>query len=213
MLKRSLMICILLSLSLGAGAQDLKPIRLPAPRLDGGMTLMHALKERKSQREFSPRILPETVMSNLLWAACGVNRPESGKRTAPSAMNRQEISVYVATAEGLYLYEPKGHELAPVIARDIRSLTGTQSFAGKAPVTLIYVADLKKLGGSTPEEKTLYAAADTGFIAENVYLFCASEKLAVVVRGSIDREGLAGAMKLGESQKIILAQTVGYPAE
>jgi nitroreductase len=128
-------------------------------------------------------------------------------------MNRQSIDVYVVTAEGLSLYDPKGHALKPIINQDIRALTGKQSFVAEAPVTLIYVADFKKMGIITDEEKIFYSAADTGFISENVYLFCASEGLATVVRGSIDRESLAKAMKLGDNQKIILAQTVGYPKE
>ncbi len=149
----------------------------------------------------------------MLWAACGINRPETGKRTTPSAMNRQSIDVYVATAEGLFLYDAKWHTLKPILNHDIRALTGKQSFVAEAPVTLIYVADFKKMGDIKDEEKNFYSATNAGFISENVYLYCASEGLATVVRGSIDRESLAKAMKLGDNQKIILAQTVGYPKE
>jgi nitroreductase len=126
-------------------------------------------------------------------------------------MNLQEIDVYVAMAEGLYLYDAKAYELKPVLSDDVRALTGRQEFVKDAPVNLVYVADLSRMGTLTKEEKNLYSAADTGFIGQNVYLYCASEGLATVVRGSIDRQTLAKVMKLRPDQRIILAQTVGYP--
>jgi SagB-type dehydrogenase family enzyme len=193
--------------------QQLRPIDLPAPQTTGGISLMQALKTRHSTREFSSRPLPPQVLSNLLWAAFGVNRPESGKRTAPSAMNWQEIEVYVATPGGLYVYDAKSNKLDPVLAEDLRAATGTQSYVDEAPVNLVYVADLAKTGHPAGTEQTLYNWADTGLIAQNVYLFCASEGLGTVVRGSIDREVLAKLMKLRQNQKIILAQTVGYPRQ
>jgi nitroreductase len=192
----------------GLLAQDLKPIALPQPQTDGGRPLMQVLKERKTTRDFAADKLPLQMLSNLLWAAFGVNRPD-GRRTAPSAMNRQEIDIYVAISEGLFVYNAQANRLEPVLAQDVRAATGTQSFVGAAPLDLVYVADLAK-AGSEPDVE-LYTAADTGFIAQNVYLFCASEGLATVVRGSVDRAALAKAMKLRPDQKIILAQTVGYP--
>ena len=189
-------------------AQDLKPVSLPPPQTDGGRPLMRVLKERKTTRDFAPDKLPPQLLSNLLWAAFGVNRPD-GKRTAPSAVNWQEIDIYVATAEGLFLYNAKGNRLEPVLAQDIRHATGTQSFVATAPLNLVYVADLSKVRSGPDTE--LFTAADAGFISQNVYLFCASENLATVVRGSIDRVALAKTMKLRPQQKIILAQTVGYP--
>ena len=200
----------LVVLSCVAVAQELAPVALPKPQTDGGKPLMQVLQERKSQREFAPDPLPPQVLSNLLWAAWGISRPESGKRTAPSAMNRQEMDVYVATADGLYLYEAKEHRLKPVAKEDVRALTGTQTYVGTAPVNLIYVS---RAGGGpgSAEDKAIFGGAHAGFISENVYLFCASEGLATVVRGSINREPLAKAMQLGPEQKIILAQTVGYP--
>jgi SagB-type dehydrogenase family enzyme len=194
-----------------AVAQQPKGIALPAPQTTGGMPLMQALKARHSTREFSPRKLPPQVLSNLLWAAFGVNRPESGKRTAPSAMNWQEIDIYVATADGLYVYDAQGNKLDPVLAEDVRAATGTQSFVGEAPVNLVYVADLAKVSRASAEDRALYNGADTGVIVQNVYLVCASEGLGVVVRGSVNRTALAKTMKLRPGQKIILAQTVGYP--
>ena len=199
------------TLSLCASAGDV--IKLPAPQMDGGKSLMQALKERRSERSFISKKIPVNVLSNMLWAACGINRPDAGKRTAPSAMNRQSIDIYVALPEGLFLYEAKPHILKPVINQDIRALTGKQSFVAQAPVTLIYVADFKKMGSIAEEEKQFYAATDTGFISQNVYLFCASEGLGTVVRGSLDKEVLAKSMKLSDHQKIVLAQSVGYPKE
>jgi nitroreductase len=206
-MRKSMLIVVLMSAG-GLLAQDLKTVHLPQPQTEGGRPLMQVLKERKTSRDFAPEKLPQQVLSNLLWAAFGVNRPD-GRRTAPSAMNWQEIDIYVATGEGLFLYDAKGNRLEVVLAQDIRPATGTQSFVATAPLNLIYVADLSKAGSGPDFE--LFTAADAGFISQNVYLFCASENLATVVRGSIDRTALAKAMKLRPEQKIILAQTVGYP--
>jgi len=202
---------LLIVFATSSAAQELKPLELPKPQMQGGRPLMQVLKDRASSREFSPEKLPPQVLSNLLWAAFGVNRPESGKRTAPSAMNWQEIDIYVATAEGLYLYDAKAHRLNPVLAEDIRAATGGQEFVKDAPVNLAYVADLARTGDASAEDRVFYTATDTGFISQNVYLYCASEGLATVVRGGIDRQAMAKAMKLRPDQKIILAQTVGYP--
>ena len=201
-----------------ASPGDLKLIQLPPPRTEGGKPLMQALKDRHSSRSFREEVLTHEVLSNLLWAAYGINRPESGKRTAPSALNWQEIDIYVTLKEGLYLYEAKGHALVPVLNRDIRAETGRfiQSFVKNAPLNLVYVADLARTRGLkgtlvSAEEKILYAAVSTGAIVQNVYLYCASEGLSTVVRGYVDKTDLARAMGLREDQKIILAQTVGYP--
>jgi len=202
---------LLVAFPVSAAAQELKSIELPKPQLDIGRPLMQVLKDRSTSRAFSPEKLPAQVLSNLLWAAFGVNRPDSGKRTAPSAVNWQEIDIYVATADGLYVYDAKAHRLSPVLAEDIRAATGMQPFVKEAPVDLVYVADLAKTGRVSAEDRDLYTAADTGFIAQNVYLFCASEGLATVVRGTVDRTALAKLMKLRPEQKITLAQTVGYP--
>ena len=126
-------------------------------------------------------------------------------------MDRREIDIYVALAEGLYLYDPGSHQLKPVLAQDIRAATGGQPFVASAPVNLVFVADYAKMAGGAKEDQDFYAAADTGYISQNVYLFCASEGLATVVRGWLDRPALAKAMKLRPDQKVILAQTVGYP--
>ena len=125
-------------------------------------------------------------------------------------MNWQEVDIYVALAEGVFVYDAKGNKLNPVIAKDLRSATGSQEFVASAPLNLVYVADLSRVSRASDEDKILYTSADVGFIAENVYLYCASQGLAAVVRGSVDRASLAGAFKLRPDQKIVLAQTVGY---
>jgi len=187
------------------------PVALPKPQMEGGKPLMQALKERSTGREFSTRELSPQVLSNLLWAADGINRPDSGKRTAPSANNHQEIDIYVATAKGLFLYDAKANQLQPVLPDDVRASTGSQAFVKDAPMDLVYVADFTKMGKSSEPDKIFYSAANTGFIAQNVYLFCASEGLAAVVRGGVDRAALSKVMKLRPEQRITLSQTVGYP--
>lgn len=195
-----------------AGAQDLKDISLPAPKMEGGKPLMQCLKERQSIRAYSTKKLPLQLLSDLLWAADGINRPDSDKRTAPSTMNWQEIEIYVVLEDGAYLYDVKANSLKAITKQDLRKLTGTQEFVPKAPMNLIFVADMAKVKWASPEEQTIYSTADTAFISQNIYLFCASEGLATVVRGLIgDKKALAEALKLSEAKKIILAQTVGYP--
>lgn len=193
-----------------AFGEEQKTIQLPKPQIADN-PLMQILAKRSSSREFSSKMLPLNILSNMLWAASGINRPESGRRTAPSAKNMQEIDVYVATAEGLYVYDAKANLLKPILAKDIRGMTGTQGFVKEAAVNLIYVADYSKMGSLSDEAKNMYAAADTGFISENVYLYCASKGLSTVVRAGIDRPTLAKAMGLRTDQKIVLAQSVGYP--
>ncbi|HMK50605.1 MAG TPA: SagB/ThcOx family dehydrogenase [Thermodesulfovibrionales bacterium] len=210
LLSVSLMLGVFLIAADAAFADDLRHIRLPKPQTSKGKPLMQVLAERTTSRSFSPEKLSEQELSNLLWAAFGINRPDTGKRTAPSAVNWQEIEIYVATADGLYLYDAKSNMLRQVLSEDIRALTGRQDFVKEVPVNLIYVADFSKMGNASKEDKILYSAADTGFIAENVYLYCASEGLGTVVRGSIDRQTLAKEMKLNENHNIILCQSVGY---
>jgi len=207
-MAKSLIALLLVPLGLISG-QELKPVALPAPQTSGGRPLMQVLKERKSVREFGPEQISRQTLANLLWAAWGINR-EDGRRTAPSASNRQEIEVYVITADGAYIYDAKANALKPVVRTDIRKLAGTQAYVADAPVNLVYVADTAKLGGDDPG-KLATANADTGFIAQNVYLYCASEGLATVVRGSVDKPALAKTLNLQPQQKIILAQSVGYP--
>jgi SagB-type dehydrogenase family enzyme len=198
--------CLIASLLCAAAipAQDLKPVPLPKPQIQGGKPLMQVLSERKSGREFSTQKLSPQMLSNILWAAFGVNR-EDGRRTAPSASNRQEIDVYAVTADGAYRYDAKANQLVPVAEGDLRSATGSQPFVGEAALNLVYVADQSK------QKSSDMAYADTGLIAQNVYLFCASEGLATVVRGMVPRDSLTRTLKLRPDQKITLGQTVGYP--
>jgi SagB-type dehydrogenase family enzyme len=193
-------------------AEENHRVELPAPQTDGGKPIMVALRERKTSREFSAAPLPKQALSNLLWAAFGVNRPETGHRTAPSAMNAQEIEIYVASAGGLYLYEALSHQLKAVMKTDLRPLTGARDAAGQGPVVLIFVADFSKMVRAPAEQKPFYAAVDTGCISQNVYLYCASEGLATVVH-DLNRPPLAKAMNLRPEQHIVLAQTVGLPKD
>lgn len=195
-----------------------KPIKsqdiiLPSPVKSGGMPLMQALNERKSTREFAAGNLSQQQLSDMLWAACGYNRPSQKMRTAPSARNIQEIDVYVTLPTGLYLYEPAAHSLKQITGEDIRSLTGSQPFVGGAAVNLVYVADMAKLGKKEGDEikdsDLLWPYANAGFISQNVYLYCTSENLGSVVRGMIPKDKLAPAMKLRSNQVIVLSQTVG----
>jgi SagB-type dehydrogenase family enzyme len=208
---------VILCFASSAIAQDFSPIKLLPPDLKGGKSLMQSLQERKTSRSFSTKKLPVAVLSNLLWAACGINRPDSGKRTAPSAVNWQEIDVYVAMEEGLYFYNVKAHLLEPVLKGDLRKNTTTflqpsKNSVATAPLQLIYVADQSRIGFiANDEDKKFYSATDTGFIAQNVYLYCASAGLATGVRAMVDKDALAKAMKLRDKQKIILVQAVGYP--
>jgi len=187
---------------------DLSPVQLPSPQTEGGKPLMQALKGRMSTREFGDAKIPLQTLSNLLWAAFGINRPD-GRRTAPSAKNWQEIDIYVATPDGLFLWDARKNLLNQIVGKDIRGLTGGQPFVKEAAVNLVYVADYTRVTGEG-ENKDVWVGADTGFIGQNVYLYCASEGLATVFRANIDREALAKEMKLKPEQKIMFAQSVGY---
>lgn len=201
---------VVLILAQGVFSQS-KDIQLPVPKTTGGKPLMDVLRERKTERNFSERDLDLQTISNMLWAAWGINRPESGKRTAPSARNRQEIDLYVSMKNGLYKYDAVNNKLIFILPDDIREKTGTQPFVKKAPINIIFVADLNKMGSGNETEKLMTAHIDAGYISQNIYLFCASEGLATVVRGMVNKEELAKVMKLKDYEKIIVAQTVGYP--
>jgi SagB-type dehydrogenase family enzyme len=172
---------------------------------------MDCLQARESKREFAADKISPGLLSDLLWAANGVNRPDSGKRTAPTAVNWQDIDIYVATADGLFLFLPKEHALKTILRQDVRAATGTQAFVKDVPVNLIYVSDYKKLPTGTDEDRRFYSGTHTGFISQNVYLFCASQGLATVVRGLVDRDAMAKVMKLRPEQHVTFAQSVAYP--
>lgn len=181
-------------------AQD---IQLPTPDKKGGKTLMQALSERKSSREFKEKELPNDVLSNLLWAANGFNRED--KRTAPTANNRQELELYLVMKSGIYFYNAREHRLALVKKGDYRKSAGTQTYVANAPVNILFVSDSGKASGKN------YAYTDCGFVSQNIYLFCASEGLATVVRGSYDKKVLEELLQLPANQEVLLTQTVGYP--
>ena len=190
-------------------ADEPSVMQLPAPKMDGGMPLMQALKLRHSTREYADRLLPLQVLSDLLWAAYGVNRP-SGDRTAPYWRHIMVIDVYAAMADGVWFYDPKGHLLRKHLSADIRAATGQQDFVGSAPLNLVYVAHGERMHDVSPEQRRLYASVDSGFIGQNVYLFCASEGLASVFRAAVDYKKLEKAMQLEDEQFVTFAQTVGY---
>jgi nitroreductase len=194
-----------------ARAEELKPLDLPPPRGAGGQPLIETLKLRRSTREYSDRPLPAQVLSDLLWAAFGVNRP-NGDRTAPYWRHVMVMDIYAAMADGVWLYEPKAHTLLPYLKDDIRAETGLQDFVAGAPLNLVYVAHGERMTDVPAEERRLYASVDAGFIGQNVYLFCASEGLGTVFRGAVDYQKLARALQLPDQQFVTFAQTVGYPA-
>lgn len=191
-----------------------KEIKLPAPVKSGGMSLTEALSKRSTARKFSSKPLTLQTISNLLWSASGINRAD-GKMTAPTTLNWQEIDIYLATSEGVYRYERKNNTLKLVLEENIMKQTGTQPYVGSASLELIYVADLSK-----PRAKNMlnipeaaiqeYSRVDTGFIAQNVYLFCAANDLNTVVRGSVPFKKLHATLRLNNDQKITFCQTVGH---
>ncbi|CAG9185653.1 nitroreductase family protein [Cupriavidus pinatubonensis] len=187
-------------------------INLPEPQTEGGMPLLTALHKRRSVRSFAQQPLDEALLSTLLWAAFGINRPDSGLRTAPSARNWQEIDVYVALPDGLYMLEPAAWRLRLVTGEDLRAATGLQDYVSTAPLDLVYVSRLSRLDETDKPLRQFYTALDTGYISQNVYLFCAASGLATVARGLLDRRALARAMRLDPDQRVVLAQSVGFPA-
>jgi len=195
------------------GAAEQSAIPLPAPKMEGGKPLMQTLKERKSTKEYRAQNLTNEILSNLLWAAYGINRPDSGKRTVASAKNMQEIDLYVAAADGAFLYDAAANQLKKIVGDDLRKKSGGGSFAGVAAVELIYVADFSKSGGKSDADKFSYAAITTGGAIQNVYLLCASENLGAVTHVCGDPAALAQALGLKPEQHIIMSQTVGYPAQ
>lgn len=190
-------------------AQELKPIALPAPQTHGGKPLMEALALRSTSRSFATDELPAQTLSNLLWAAWGINRPKEGKRTAPSASNWQETDIYVVMKSGVYVYDALSNTLKPIINGDYRALAGKQPFVKDAPVTLVFVADSARMKAGELSESIKWA--DTAFVSENVYLFAASEGLATGIRANVDRPALAKALLLKADQSITMAQSIGFP--
>ncbi len=185
-------------------------IALSAVSPVGGMPLMEALSRRCSSREFASGALPPDVLSGLLWAACGMNR-SSGGRTAPSALNAQEVDVYIALPDGAYRYAATDHTLHLVASADVRRVTGYQDFVDEAPLDLVLVADYSKFSLVPAAQRESYASVAAGAICQNVYLYAAANGLAAVLRAWIDRSAIADALGLTHDQHVLLSQTVGYP--
>jgi SagB-type dehydrogenase family enzyme len=184
-------------------------INLPAPQKTGGMPLMEALSKRTTGRTFDTTDISIQQLSNLLWASFGVNRPD-GRRTAPSANNKQEIDIYVLLKNGAYIYDAKNNKLNQVTSEDIRSQAADPRFAD-APVQLIYVADLSKQGNNSDEDKLRTANIDCGYISQNTYLYCTSEGLVTGARGTVKRDAIFSKLNLRPDQRIIIAHSVGFP--
>ncbi|WP_426663884.1 nitroreductase family protein [Rhodanobacter aciditrophus] len=184
---------------------------LPPPRTRGGLPLREALHRRHSTRRYGTRPLPIELLSDLLWAAFGVNRAETADRTAPYWRHVLVMDIYLAMADGVWIYAPERHELLPYMPVDLRAQTGLQDFVGRAPLNLVYVAHGERMHDVAPEERRLYASVDAAFIGENVYLFCASEGLGTVFRGAVDHANLTRLLDLDGERFVTFAQTVGYP--
>ena len=198
-MKTFLFASIAILIGVNLYAQDVK---LPIPDRSGGKPLMEALNQRRSTRTFQEKELSLQQLSNLLWAANGFNRDD--KRTAPTANNRQELELYVTTQKALYFYDARNHLLREIKKGDLRGETGAQDFVAKVPLNLIFVVDMQKASGRE------YAFTGCGFVAQNIYLYCASEGLGSVVRGMFDKERLHSLLELKPSQEVILTQSVGY---
>jgi len=187
-----------------------RALALPPPQRHGGLPLLSALQLRRSVRAYGDQTISHETLSTLLWAAFGINRPRSGDRTAPYWRHVMVIDLYLATPDGVWLYEPKTHALLSCIDADIRAETGTQDFVAAAPLELLYVAHGERMDVPA-EERRLFASVDSAFIGQNVYLFCASEGLGTVFRGSFDQAKLSKLLQLGDQQFVTFVQTVGYP--
>jgi len=207
----------MMSFVFAENTQKLDIIKLNVPALNKGKSLMQSLKDRKTTRQLSDKKLSLQQLSDLLWACNGVNR-DDGKRTAPAALNKQAVDIFVVFSEGVYIYDPVKSQLVPIVSGDYRKLTGMQDFVYNAPVNLIFVYDIAKMADSpnskyksSDADKLLMAGIAAGAQIENAGLYCASEGLGSVVRASVDKEKLGKTLKLRTEQSIIIALTVGIP--
>ncbi|MEX2427418.1 MAG: SagB/ThcOx family dehydrogenase [Bacteroidales bacterium] len=215
MKKKSITLLLGFLLFLGiepANAQVIETIQLPAVQKTGGMSLMEAMQNRQSQRSYSNKDLTDQQLSNLLWAAYGINRP-NGYRTVPSARTYHEFDIYIIKSEGWYLYNAEDHAMLKMGNEDLREYAGKQDFVKDAAVNLVFVADFERMTNADDAFRKFYSATDVGYISQNVYLYCASEGLATIVRGQIDKTKAKEVLKLQPDQHVILAQTVGYPGD
>ena len=203
-----LLLCLFISVATFAAD---KVIRLPKPNLNRNSEVMEAFANRHSTREYAAKALTLTDLSDLLWAANGINRPEEGKRTAPSAMNKQDVDVYVVLPEGTYLYDAKAHQLNLVAEGDHRgAVAGGQAFVKSEPVSLLLVSDLSRLGDAKNTHTQLMGAVDAGIVSQNISIFCSAAKLATVPRASMDTAKLKSVLKLTDTQLPLMNHPVGY---
>jgi SagB-type dehydrogenase family enzyme len=211
---KTLLLSLAVLLSANLFSQELKEIKLNAPDKSRGSAVMKALSDRHSDRGYAAKELSLQDLSDLLWAANGINRPEKGMRTAPSAMNRQEIEVYVVNKEGTYLYDPAAHALKPLTKGDFRSAVASgQDFAATAPVCIVLAANLEKLGDPSKEQTRLIAATDGGIVNQNINIFCAATGLSTVPRATMNKNELKIALKLTDNHLLIINNPIGYPAK
>jgi SagB-type dehydrogenase family enzyme len=208
---KSLLISFMIILSFASFAQNTGDIQLPEARKSGGKPILDALNERRTIREFAEKEFSLQEISDLLWAAYGVNRTDEKRRTAPSARNVQEFDIYVLLKDAAYRYDAFENKLAFVTEENLIPIAGMQDFVATAPLILVFVADFSKYSDKMDEQtRNIYAGIDCGYISQNVYLFASSENLATVVLGSVHKDKLKDALKLNENQKVILAQPVGF---
>lgn len=209
-MRRVQLLLVCLVLSAAAFAAD-KVIKLPQPNLKRTGTVMKALSERHSTREFASKALSMADLSDLLWAANGINRKDSGKRTAPSAMNKQDVDVYVVLPEGSYLYDAKTHQLNLIAVGDYRAaVAGGQAFVKSAPVSFVLISDLSRLGDAKNARTQLMGAMDAGIVSQNISIFCSAANLATVPRASMDNDQLKKVLKLKDTQIPMMNHPVGY---
>lgn len=208
-----ILLSMLTLLSTSCMAQN--SILLPKPSMDNKVTLMQALQSRHSAREYADKQIPDDVLSTVLWAACGINRPSEGKITAPSAINAQDIQVYVVRKDGTYLYQPKDNSLQKVSSKDLRSaVAGRQSFAASAPVSLVLVSNHNKFPQQIPNEaKVRMGVVDAGYVSENICLACSALGLNTVPRMTMDIETLKKELGLDDNYDLVLNSQIGYPKE
>lgn len=203
-MRRTIITTAMLCMVMVAAAQEVQP--LPKPDKKAKMTLFQALDRRESVRDYSDREIPERTLSNLLWAACGINRPGQGRITAPSAINAQDITVYVCRQDGAWKYDAAAHALTKVSDKDLRKqVAGFQDFAATAPVSLVLVSDISKVRNHSE-----LGAMDAGYVSENICLACTALGLATVPRATMDKAELAKELKLSDSEVLMLNNPVGY---
>ena len=207
---RTLFSSVILFCAFTLQAQELKVIKLSAPDKTRGSAIMKTFNDRQSTREYAAERLRPQDLSDLLWAANGINRAD-GKRTAPSTRNLQAVEVYVILPEGAYLYDAKEHALNPVAAGDHRgAVAASQDFAKTAPLCLVLVADMTKFG-NTSEQSKLMAAVDIGIVCQNINMACAGLGLVTVPRGTMDAATLKNVLKLTDMHLLLMNNPVGYP--